>query len=1453
MADGVNIDTLEIEVEASSKSAVEKINALTESLRNLQAVTKQKFGNIFKQIDGIGDSASAAQKKVHEKKEILNRATGKSSRPVEFDAAKAVKGIKSLDKEISNTEKNIARLRAQIEAIESAKVTTENPSAELFFGFDSQIEKAKEALKEQSDVLSALQSQQKSLRDSLREGMASMGVGGSFDQTGEDVEELAGKMQDLASTAKETAQSLDLRKTLRDSLYGDIKERTDEIRDSLRDAKDEFGQFSDFINYAPGVEGLEGAQDYAKEIREQFKAATYAAKEAKQELAQYSTLNQPISDSQISAFVKAQNAVDALKEKYAKLKAEFSELPELPDFNKIKGANLQEAQNTVSEIKKQMEDIGKAEIQPPDMKALQKELDSLKGTSLDQLKRMLASAELQAVKTDGKLAEMRRTLDGLQDTPGFEAVEKDLQDFADKAEHLKSYIDDFKRGIKVLSAYNPDLSMPGVGDEIRASREELKRFVDSYQAVNNAAKIAGETAKNSMAELKAAAKSSASDSKEPAAPGAFGRLQEIKREISKLDFGPVKKLGDAFKDLGNSILGAAKNLGRFALALPRKALSGIADGAKAVGRSIADRFTKPFKTAIGAFEKWKSKIGSIMFYRAIRSAIKAVTDGFKTGMENLYQYSRLVGTEFAPAMDRLATSSLYLKNSLGAMAAPLIQALAPAVDFIIDKFVALFNIIGKVFAALTGKSVYTQAKKHAVEYGEAANKASKATKDFLLGIDELNVLNDNAGGAGGAASDFGDMFEEVEVPNEISDWAAKVREAIENGEWRQVGEIIADKLNEIVDNWDSYAWGKKLGGLINNGLNVAYGFLTEFSFENLGLKVADFFNGIFDKVDWDLLGRTFAAGWNGLMAFIYGLIDGFHWDVFGKAVADAIIGFFSEIDWGLPILILKAGIDAVRDALVGFLSEFGDRLDLHGITDPLIEIVNTVADTLQKVVDLTVEWFKNLDFTPILHAFESLLSAIAPLVETISVGLLWAYGNVLLPLGKWTIEEAVPGIVNFLAEAFETLVEALRKVDFGPIIEATKELFETFSPLVELISDALLWAFENVLVPLGQWVIEEAAPASVDALTKAFEAVSEIAKTVIDVIKTLYETFKPVIDFIKETAVKVIELLGDTFGKIAELFNEKGEKIVNILDGVGKAISILWGIAEPILTTLRETVGAVFQFIGDIVSTTIGAVIDVLDGLVTFIEGVFTGDWEKAWEGVKNIFKGIWNGIVGLLESAINFMIRTINGFIRGLNKIQIPDWVPAIGGKGFNINELSEVHIPRLAKGGILDKGQLFIAREAGPELVGKIGKNSAVANNLQILEGIKQGVYEGVLAANKARSIVAELEIPSSFANVLRDIEPVQPQYAVRQNPYATMPAAFAQAQSAGASIANYNSTTTTVSNDNGDVIAALNAGFQALIETINSQDYSTHLDGKTLMQSVERAQKNRGVNIMGGGVLG
>ena len=140
----------------------------------------------------------------------------------------------------------------------------------------------------------------------------------------------------------------------------------------------------------------------------------------------------------------------------------------------------------------------------------------------------------------------------------------------------------------------------------------------------------------------------------------------------------------------------------------------------------------------------------------------------------------------------------------------------------------------------------------------------------------------------------------------------------------------------------------------------------------------------------------------------------------------------------------------------------------------------------------------------------------------------------------------------------------------------------------------------------------------------------------------------------------------------------------------------------------------VFNFMGGYISNIFGGIIQnfqnffdagkrIFTGFIDFITGIFTGDWERAWNGVVNIFGGIFDMIAAMAKAPLNTMIGLINAFLGGLNNIKIPKWVPGVGGKSFSISTL-----PYLAEGGHVLNGQAIVG-EAGPELLSnKNGKTT-------------------------------------------------------------------------------------------------------------------------------------------------
>lgn len=242
------------------------------------------------------------------------------------------------------------------------------------------------------------------------------------------------------------------------------------------------------------------------------------------------------------------------------------------------------------------------------------------------------------------------------------------------------------------------------------------------------------------------------------------------------------------------------------------------------------------------------------------------------------------------------------------------------------------------------------------------------------------------------------------------------------------------------------------------------------------------------------------------------------------------------------------------------------------------------------------------------------------------------------------------------------------------------------------------------------------------AFDTAWAKIKEIVVTSAALLKQVWDdilwpVFQLLIGFIKELWEKHLS------GLLANLGVFIAKLVIIAADILNKFIL-------PIISYLVKKLAPAFKGLVD------GA-LTVFGGLITFLVGVFTQDWKKAWEGVKQIFTGIWNGIVSVVEGALNIMVDGINWIVRQLNKIkfEIPSWVPGVGGKswGINISEVAQVKLPRLAEGGITQGMTTAVIGEAGKEAVLPLENNTEWMDTLadRISDGLSFNVnFSGSLA---------------------------------------------------------------------------------------------------------------------------
>lgn len=414
------------------------------------------------------------------------------------------------------------------------------------------------------------------------------------------------------------------------------------------------------------------------------------------------------------------------------------------------------------------------------------------------------------------------------------------------------------------------------------------------------------------------------------------------------------KIGGAFSKRFSVGTGKLKELGSSMLQVGKSAMRSL-NPINIFKKSAAGLAAKVKQTTSG-LGKLFSSMSRIAMYRAIRFMFSQLTQAMKEGINNLYQYSNLMGGTFAQSMDRLATSGQYLKNSLGAMAAPIINALAPAIDFVIDKIATLLNYINMLFARLSGASVFTAAKKNAVSYGDSltkaggsAAKAAKEIRDATTGIDELNIImqkNDDAGGGGGGGADYGSMFEELPIDNSVSEFADKLKQAFESADWKALGTIIGDKVNEVIDGVNWTGVGQKIGYWINAGVQTAYWFLDTVNFTNIGKHIAELINGGLEQVDFTYVGRIVVKWFTLIPDMVIGFLTELDWGLVAKSVSDFFIGAFNEaIDW-----LNKYNWGELGSILWQKFKDAISNIDWSGLFKTMFTLIGTAIRSLAQFV-----------------------------------------------------------------------------------------------------------------------------------------------------------------------------------------------------------------------------------------------------------------------------------------------------------------------------------------------------------------------------------------------------------------------------------------------------------------------------------------------------------------------
>lgn len=699
----------------------------------------------------------------------------------------------------------------------------------------------------------------------------------------------------------------------------------------------------------------------------------------------------------------------------------------------------------------------------------------------------------------------------------------------------------------------------------------------------------------------------------------------------------------------------------------------------------------------------------------------------------------------------------------------LINVLVPLAGYVIENTIPDFlYALGDALNWLTA---------HLQAYGEAIAKAdfSPITKGLS---DIANALFPNAGsgGEGKTIIEHAAEINQVQIDEQVqtainnigtslSDLATTLREDViprltEFGDW------FSENKGTIASVLAVLAGGKLAIDGLGGVEKVAVGFgLLGSAFTGLksaGSLVVD----IIKK-----LAGVFGKSGGGLSGVLTVVTTAFK--LLGTWLSSAISAIFSPVTAAIVVIAATAMVLAENwDKVVAVFKTFAEKIDLEGKFNKIKEALAPMMEKLAGLKDLFTAigvvgtTVLAVAMGVVAGVFNAVLAGLPGLIKFFGglVDILAAVGTAFMKLFEniGIIVKAIvalfkgdfAGAWDYVVLLFENSIDGILTV-FGKMWDGIKGVFGGLwhmvtDPLGEFVGGVIDWFVSLWDTLVGHSIVPDTINAIVDWFLslpkKIFSSLSSFVQNVINYFKNMWTG-------VTNTWKGISEWFGT-------LFKNAWKNIQNAWTSVKTWFSGIW-------TSVKNTFSSAGTWFKNIFSTAWSNVKNAWSSAKTWFSNIWTGiknvfntvntwfksKFQSAWTNIKNVFSGwssffsgLWtkikntfsslgtsiaNAIGGSVKSALNKVLSSIESTINkaiGLinNAITVINKLP-----GVSVKKVSTITIPRLATGGFVDEGQLFIARERGPEMVGTMNGSTAVANNQQIVEGISQGVYAAVVAA--------------------------------------------------------------------------------------------------------------------------
>lgn len=678
-----------------------------------------------------------------------------------------------------------------------------------------------------------------------------------------------------------------------------------------------------------------------------------------------------------------------------------------------------------------------------------------------------------------------------------------------------------------------------------------------------------------------------------------------------------------------------------------------------------------------------------------------------------------VANTYAGQVSMLSFNFQQLKVAVGNALIPIAQAVLPSINQLISSLTELASIAAQVTTLLFGGELNAQADAQdkiassgnaaadatgnladaTTDAGDSAKQAAKDMKGMLAGFDELNQLAGSTSTKMEGVTDGLDiptlddeqnkaggnqLFGNVELSPAVIDAVSRFKEQLDG-----LKEVLASVWDVFAQAWDLYGAG------VIDAAKAALGSIIDL-IKSIGLAFVEVWtNGTGEEVLKTLLTLI-----QGVLGFIEQLAQQIKqvFDEMGEALAQA---FFNALN-----------------SILSLISAIGSAFSEAWNSGVGIEILETIMSILTNIFELIGTLADKMR-----EAWESNGNGVA----------IWQ-----------SILNIVKLVLEFVDKLLAATITWAQGLSLEPIVVSFREMLEALEPLVAIILDGLAWAYENILLPLASWVIEDAAVAAIDLLTAAFKVLYEALEILQPAATWIWNDFlQPLAAWSGDIIIGAIHTLTDALNNLSSWMRDNKELIEIITIAIASFVAVWTVVNLPTLIIKAGSAIVSFAINSGLATMAVEALVSAVNVLrfalkllvsgntymILIISAVITvivlliKNWDKVkevaaavWETIKSIwsvaadwfteyviepiknaFRGLINFLLGIVEGFVNFFVDGINGVISILNllSIEVPEWVPIIGGEtlGFDFPTLPPFKIPRLATGALIPPNSEFLA----------------------------------------------------------------------------------------------------------------------------------------------------------------